>query len=212
MANNEWGEESSEAELTITRNVMKPNFIKKLRDCEAKRGDQMIELNVKVEGIPKPEIKWFREGLEIKEKDGFKFVVDEENLSYTLVIKEVTSESAGTYKCEASNSEGSAQTSGVLSVNTPPQFIKKLEDKTVSESETVKLEVKVSGNPQPDVKWYKDEVVIRSTDKRLRYEEVSNEYTLTLDKTTTDDSAVYKVVAENVFGKCETKGELKVTS
>lgn len=212
VANNEWGEDSSEAELTIKRKSMKPVFTKKLRDFEAKLGDQAIELNVKVEGIPKPEIKWFREGLEIKEKDGFKFVVEEVNQSYTLVIKEVKAESAGTYKCEAVNSEGSAETCGVLSVNTPPQFIKKLENRTVNESETVKLVVKVSGCPQPEVKWFKDEVVIRSTDKRLRYEEESNEYTLFLDKTTNEDSGLYKVIAENVFGKCETKGELKVTS
>ena len=212
IAVNEWGEESSEAELTIKKSSMKPNFIKKLRDCEAKVGDQMIEFNVKVEGIPKPEVKWFREGLEIKEKDGFKFVVEEENQSYSLIIKEIKAESAGSYKCEATNSEGSAQTSGVLTVNTPPQFIKKLEDKTVNESENVKLEVKVIGCPQPVVKWFKGEATIKSTDKRLKYEEDSNEFTLILDNTTPEDAALYKVVAENVFGKCETKGKLNVCS
>ena len=49
----------------------------------------MIEFNVKVEGIPKPEIKWYRKGLEIKEKQGFKLIIDEEHQSYTLVILEV---------------------------------------------------------------------------------------------------------------------------
>lgn len=212
IATNEWGEDYSEAELTVKKSTMKPNFVKKLRDCEAREGDQMIELNVKVEAIPKAEIKWFREGLEIKEKDGFKYIVDEDNQSYTLVIKEVKPESAGTYKCEAYNSEGSAQTSGLLTVNTPPQFIKKLEDKTVNVSENVKLEVKVTGCPQPDVKWFKGEASIRSSDQRLKYEEDSNEFTLILDNTTPEDSAVYKVIAENVFGKCETKGKLNVCS
>lgn len=109
---------------------MKPNFINKLCDCEAKGGDQMIEFNVKVEGIPKPEIKWYREGLEIKEKDGFICLTDEEHQSYTLVIDKVKPESAGTYKCEAINSEGTALTSGLLTVNTGLEFTIKKNSKT----------------------------------------------------------------------------------
>jgi hypothetical protein len=77
---------------------MKPNFIKKLRDNEAKEGDQMIEFNIKVEGIPKQEIKWFRERPKVKEKDGFKFVFNEENQNYTLISKEVNPVSAVPYK------------------------------------------------------------------------------------------------------------------
>ncbi|CAG2158572.1 unnamed protein product [Oppiella nova] len=211
IASNEWGEETSEAELTIKKSSMKPNFIKKLRDSEAKDGDQQIEFNVQVEGIPKPEIKWFREGLEIKERDGFKYVIDDENQSYTLIIPKVSGESAGSYKCEAHNSEGSAQTSGVLTVNTSPKFIKKLEDISVNEEEEVRLVVKVVGCPTPSVKWFKDETRIETNDRRLRYEEASNEYTLHLSNTSAEDKAVYKVIAENVFGKCDTTGKLNVS-
>ncbi|XP_054168063.1 obscurin-like [Oppia nitens] len=212
IATNDWGEESSEAQITIKKKTSKPNFIKKLRDCEAKEGDQHMEFNVKVDGMPKPEIKWYREGLEIKERDGYKYVIDETNQSYSLIIIKVDSESAGTYKCEASNSEGSAQTSGLLTVNTPPQFIKKLDNISVDETQDCKLEVKVIGCPTPSVNWFKGETRIETRDKRLKYEEISNEYTLSLKGVTKEDESEYKIIAENVFGKCETKAKVTVVS
>ncbi len=44
------------------------------------------------------------------------------------------------------------------------------------------------GCPQPDVKWFKDEIQIKTTDKRPKYEEESNELTLILDNTKPEDS------------------------
>ena len=63
------------------------------------------------------------------------------------------------------------QASGHLTVNTAPQFIKKLKVITIIESECVKLKFKVVGCPTPKVKWYKEEVLIKTDDKRLKYEE-----------------------------------------
>jgi hypothetical protein len=213
VATNDFGGEECDAELTIKLKQTKPNFIKKLQDCEAKEGDEMIEFNVKVEGIPKPKIKWLHEDSEINEKDGFKYMMDEANDSYTLIIPRVELDKAGKYTCEATNIEGKIQTSGLLNVNSPPLFVKKLQDLNVGEGEEAKFSVKVVGSPTPKVKWYKDEALVKIDGKRIKsYEEDSNEFTLIINNSVKEDTDIYKVVAENVFGKCESSGKLSVSS
>lgn len=76
-------------------------------------GTAMLE--TKIVGFPKPDVKWFHDGTEIKPTGRFKFLFEDED-TMTLVIKNVTPEDAGSYKVVASNDLGEDSTEIHLSV------------------------------------------------------------------------------------------------
>ena len=210
VASNEFGTQSSEGDLSIKIRQFKPSFTKKMQDYEAKEGDEMIEFNVKVEGSPTPTIKWFHEGDQLKSPE-FKFVDD--GNSHTLIIPKVTAEKSGKYTCEASNTEGKTQSSGTLSVNAAPVFTKKLEDINTVKGQEIRLSVTVVGHPTPKLKWFKDNQEIKVDNKHIKYfEEDLNNYTLIINSFEESDVGQYRVEATNVFGKAETKSEVKTTT
>lgn len=90
-----------------------PKFTKKLSDLTINDGEK-LELKVKVEGDPEPQITWSKgdkiltssEVMELKYKGG----------KATLTIKEVFPEDEGEYTCTALNSIGSVTTSCKLTI------------------------------------------------------------------------------------------------
>jgi hypothetical protein len=78
-----------------------------------------------------------------------------------LEIAKVTLELAGTYACRLENVAGSMESFANLAVvdrsnsNTKPGFVKGLQDQRVLQNSPVQFNVQVSGNPLPDVSWFK---------------------------------------------------------
>ena len=69
---------------------------------------------------------------------------------------------------------------------------------------------KVSGEPQPDITWYRNnkELDKKSKDYVQHYD--GKVATLTIEDVMTDDSADVRVVAENKAGKMESSCRLEV--
>ena len=63
----------------------------------------LVNLTCIVTGAPQPRIEWFKEGQ----------VLNGQNLPF-LVIEKVIPDNRGQYRCRATNSEGTAQSSDVL--------------------------------------------------------------------------------------------------
>lgn len=191
-ASNEYGYDETSAKFTIIR---EPKFIKKLRDKDIDIHDKLI-LSVKVDGIPEPEITWFKDGEEVaasatitlkKESDG----------SHSLIIDKSQSKDEGIYKCVAINKLGKDETEAKITILSPPEFSKKLEDVTVLLGDAIVLEVKVSGADR--VMWYKD---------GLKYcdaiaESDGTTYRLKLTSAKMDDAGEYRCVAWNSFGRVD---------
>ena len=72
-----------------------------------------ITLVCKVSGFPKPTILWQRNGMYLTQNTTDVIIED----SGTLVLKNVTKESAGAYTCDAENLGGIAQKTYYLYVN-----------------------------------------------------------------------------------------------
>lgn len=72
-------------------------------------------LEAKVLGFPKPDVRWFHDGNEVKPSGRLKFLFEDQE-SMTLVIKNVTSEDAGVYKIVAKNDLGEDSTELQLTV------------------------------------------------------------------------------------------------
>lgn len=100
-----------------------PQFTKKLSDLTINDGEQ-LELNVKVDGDPEPQVTWTKNGktlsssgiMDLKYKAGVA----------TLVINEVFPEDEAEYACQATNSIGSVSTSCKLTVKRKYQTAKSL--------------------------------------------------------------------------------------
>uniref|UniRef100_A0A1B6FN80 Obscurin n=1 Tax=Cuerna arida TaxID=1464854 RepID=A0A1B6FN80_9HEMI len=197
------GKISCSAELTVQGSVnqlmrepQKPKLTTEVKTQQTSVGGTAM-LELKVEGFPKPEVKWTHDGKEVEAGGRFKFLHDEEE-SMSLVIKNVQSEDAGDYKIKAVNDLGEDTDVVHLTVKAPPKFKTKLTDVSCMASAEIKLRVEVEGCPQPDVTWYKDGKVIQKNSERVKtYNEVTGTYELVIDKATLDDTGSYSVVATN---------------
>lgn len=93
-----------------------------------------------------------------------------------------------------------------------PHFTKPLQPKIVEEKETAKLECVVTGQPMPDILWFKEGKPIKSTpDHVLTFNPETGLATLEIIKPTPDDEKIYSVKAENKFGQAECRANLVIS-
>ncbi|VDM08832.1 unnamed protein product, partial [Wuchereria bancrofti] len=122
-----------------------------------------VKLISRAVGIPKPLIKWFKDGKEItKINRAYEILLTGEGESVLTVPYAVT-KTAGTFKCVAENSEGSASFDTELIVHTllhkqyqeeqAPNFTMDLTDVGVAIGHPVTLKCRVKGIPEPQLKW-----------------------------------------------------------
>ena len=79
------------------------------------------------------------------------------------------------------------------------------------EGSAAKLEVRISGEPEPKVEWFKDEQPIEEGGNfRIEFDDTDG-CTLVINSTKTSHEGLYKCVALNSFGKANSEAELLVT-
>lgn len=84
-----------------------------------------------------------------------------------------------------------------------------LKNLTVKEGEPIYIDVKVSGEPAPDVTWYQDGKMITSS-AHGRVENVPYNSKLFNDKPQRKDTGIYKIVAVNKYGQDSEEIEITV--
>lgn len=158
-----------------------PRFIEKLQPQHTPDG-YTVQFECQVEGIPRPQITWFRQTAIIKPSQDFQMYYDEDNVA-TLVIREVFPEDAGTFTCVAKNSAGFASSTTELIVELPlsdhgseftclsrrslsressladilegipPIFSRKPKAQCVNEKSDVVIDCRLVAVPEPDIIW-----------------------------------------------------------
>ncbi|XP_051883730.1 myopalladin [Pristis pectinata] len=88
-----------------------PRFSQRLKSREATEGSR-VQLECVVTGLPKPEVRWYCEGKELKNSPDIQIAYDGNHCS--LIISEAFEEDTGRYTCLASNIYGSDTTSAEL--------------------------------------------------------------------------------------------------
>ncbi|XP_047105588.1 obscurin isoform X3 [Schistocerca piceifrons] len=190
-----------------------PEFKRDLSDLQANEGDTNIEFNVKVDAYPKPKVKWFLGDIDITEKKN-EFTCTEEEGTYKLVIKEVTTELSGKYTCKVVNDLGTSESSSNLTVNFKPKFKKPLKDVEVDEGDSLTLTIECDAYPEPNVKWYKDGNEV-SADARIKITRDSTRkesYSMSFTLVKSSDAGEYEARAENKMGTSSTKSTVKVST
>ncbi|XP_041430653.1 vascular endothelial growth factor receptor kdr-like [Xenopus laevis] len=126
-------------------------------------------------------------------------------ISCLLLLKNVTQELAGTFRCLATNiytgeQEEKQVINLVIKEKEAPQVIQELEPIVVNSSSTLFLECRVNGTPTPTITWLKNGYVIKPA-SGITFEYNS---TLVIERVKKEDEGVYKCEAVNELGKVST--------
>ncbi|XP_014667690.1 PREDICTED: titin-like [Priapulus caudatus] len=142
-----------------------PGFSSQLRDVEVMEKES-IELVCEV-AHKDMEVKWLKNQRPLR--PGGRIEVSEDGCRRKLFIREASLDDNGTYFCQT----GNKQTACIVNVEEAPaaEFIRKLEDVSCGEHDTVTLSCEVSFD-DADVTWLKDGKPIRESGEK--YEIVKN--------------------------------------
>jgi len=158
------------------------------------RKGSTITLTCQVSGNPRPKITWQRSNNVLPSGDK---VIEGDK----LVIQDVTRHHSGIYLCTGDNKVGRPDTAQIdLKVLYPPEI--EVTHTWVRQSEGIEAEVScnVHAEPKPEVKWYKDTMLLDPTNTRLM-ETFGNRHVLTLKNVREVDFGNYSCMADNSLGR-----------
>lgn len=165
---NKYGRAECRANLVIS-NIIKvskpvvlraPRITRPLPALVAERG-KPLKFSADFESIPKPEVKWFRNGIEITPTDRRKINVYESTAE--LIVSDVTKKDSGKYEIRVQNEAGEARSSSSVTIKDredttsevkAPMFIKPIQPELVAEGEVVIMETRVESYPTASFQWF----------------------------------------------------------
>ncbi|GAB0100344.1 muscle M-line assembly protein unc-89 [Sergentomyia squamirostris] len=202
--------------------VQMPEFTKILPGQLRALAEKEITLECIIKGHPRPDIVWYKDGLELELND--RIYSGMLGSVCKLTIARAEDSDAGRYTCEATNRAGRVSTFARLFVVSDrkiydadnelkrnietdmkfigemrPQFTMRLRDRRVQVTYPVRLTCQCVGFPLPDVVWLKDGREIEQNDRFNMWND-NNFYTLEITRTTLDDGGRYTATCRNDLG------------
>lgn len=153
-----------------------------------------------VTGFPTPHIRWMFGDKLLEESGGRIEVVG----GGSLQISNITEENAGVYTCVAETSNTTIEAQAELTVQVPPQFVKRPANIYAHESMDIVFECEVSGSPAPTVKWVKNGDAVIPSD----YFKIIKEHNLQVLGLVKSDEGFYQCLAENDAGNIQSSAQL----
>ncbi|XP_039385427.1 roundabout homolog 2 isoform X11 [Mauremys reevesii] len=200
VARNYLGEAvSRNASLEVA--LLRDDFRQNPTDVVVAAGEPAILECQPPRGHPEPTIYWKKDKIRIDDR--------EERISIRggkLMISNTRKSDAGMYTCVGTNMVGERDSDPAeLTVFERPTFLRRPINQVVLEEEAVEFRCQVQGDPQPTVRWKKDDVDL----PRGRYD-IKDDYTLRIKKAMSTDEGTYTCIAENRVGKVEASATLTV--
>ncbi|XP_076334988.1 nephrin-like [Tachypleus tridentatus] len=165
---------------------------------------------------PQTKLKWFKNGVELKENVMFKTKDIENSLfttSITTTLYPKLDDNNATYKCQAihpalKQPKSSSVTVIVLFPPEPPKIEGYREDDVVQVGDTLTLAcISRGGNPPPKLLWFRNGVLVDSTYSGSG-RETTNPYTFHVDSS--DNNAEYRCEASNTITLKPTSATVKL--
>ncbi|XP_058124576.1 obscurin [Anopheles ziemanni] len=201
VLSNKSGDVTTQCGVAITPKQSVPVFVRPLQDHKLVVGET-LHMEAEIAGFPMPEVRWFKDGLPLRQTRGINFINQPDGL-IGFIIDRVTAEDGGIYTCEVKNKNGEAKSASVTEIvpkGKKPQFVSELMNVSIVEGFPVKLGVKVIGYPQPAIKWTHNGTLVAGDRYRIT-DEAEGYVTLALDKTTGTDCGEYQAIATNEHGE-----------
>ncbi|CAF1262379.1 unnamed protein product, partial [Rotaria sordida] len=207
IAKNKVGTNQTDGHLKVLAPL---KFIQSLQDIDV-LNTQNTTLTCEVQGIPKANVKWFFNDIELKSTQ--KQAITAKQNIHTLTINRADQTDAGVYKAVADNGTGTpVETTCTLTVGSKPKVEGKPVDATVTVEQLAVLQCTFSGFPKPEVTWFKDNVPIIPDQRITIQENQPNVHSLHINHSQMDDKATYICKAKNRFGEIDAKMNLNVNS
>ncbi|XP_024898276.1 roundabout homolog 2 isoform X2 [Pteropus alecto] len=200
VARNYLGEAvSRNASLEVA--LLRDDFRQNPTDVVVAAGEPAILECQPPRGHPEPTIYWKKDKIRVDDK--------EERISIRggkLMISNTRKSDAGMYTCVGTNMVGERDSDPAeLTVFERPTFLRRPINQVVLEEESVEFRCQVQGDPQPTVRWKKDDADL----PRGRYD-IKDDYTLRIKKAMSTDEGTFMCIAENRVGKVEASATLTV--
>ncbi|XP_072477721.1 roundabout homolog 2 isoform X10 [Notamacropus eugenii] len=200
VARNYLGEAMSRnASLEVA--LLRDDFRQNPTDVVVATGEPAILECQPPRGHPEPTIYWKKDKVRIDDR--------EERISIRggkLMISNTRKSDAGMYTCVGTNMVGERDSDPAeLTVFERPTFLRRPINQVILEEEAVEFRCQVQGDPQPTVRWKKDDTDL----PRGRFD-IKDDYTLRIKKAMSSDEGTYTCVAENRVGRVEASATLTV--
>ncbi|XP_056881286.1 neogenin 1a isoform X11 [Takifugu flavidus] len=157
-------------------------------------------LSCVVTGYPAPHVRWMLGDKLVEESEGRVELLG----GGILQISNLTEEDAGVYTCMADNANGTIEAQAQLTVQVPPQFMRRPANIYAHESMDIVFECEVSGSPAPSVKWVKNGDAVIPSD----YFKIIKEHNLQVLGLVKSDEGFYQCLAENDAGNIQSSAQL----
>ncbi|KAK5847906.1 hypothetical protein PBY51_016998 [Eleginops maclovinus] len=154
-------------------------------------------------------VTWKRRGVVLVNRPGMYEMSMPDDDQHTLKLQRVRSSDIGQLVVTASNQFGSDLCTLQLAMAVAPKFENIMEDVEVHIGETSRFAVEVEGKPDPDIMWYKDDVLL-SESSHFTFVYDDPEYSLVALNARPEHSGVYTCTAKNLAGSNSCKAELTV--
>ncbi|EUB62928.1 Hemicentin-1 [Echinococcus granulosus] len=201
VAHNVVGRSKIDIELDVQT---KPRFIDdtRLTTVEITQG-KVMELHCEVEGDPKPEVEWRKDGRLVTPKRGSSsgaggFILSPDG--YVLTVYSVTDATSGIFTCSAINTHGAVSKEFQVTVRTPPSISKEgVGEVEIAQNEMTLLTCMISyGHPQPTIRWFKNGQPLVEIPGRVHI--VDNGQSVEIRGEREEESGSYECRAENEVG------------
>ncbi|KAF7218449.1 transcript variant X11, partial [Nothobranchius furzeri] len=203
VARNYLGEAvSRNASLEVA--LLRDDFRQNPTDVVVAAGEPAILECVPPRGHPEPTVYWKKDKTRMDDKD--------ERITFRggkLMISSTRKSDAGMYVCVGTNMVGERDSeTAQVTVFERPTFLRRPINQVVLEEETVEFRCQVQGDPQPNVRWRKDDIEVPRGRYEIKYDK--EDYVLRVKKTSVNDEGTFTCVAENRVGKLEASASLTV--
>ncbi|KFW81127.1 hypothetical protein N305_12671, partial [Manacus vitellinus] len=194
---------SDEAELTVLPEPEEPQPLTFLRQPSAlsRLSGQSALFPCVATGFPTPSIRWTRNEEELLTEGSGRFQL---LAGGSLEIRDVGEGDAGTFTCIAESGNDTAAAQAELTVQVPPEFLKRPANIYAHESMDIVFECEVTGKPTPTVKWVKNGDVVIPSD----YFKIVKEHNLQVLGLVKSDEGFYQCIAENDVGNAQAGAQL----
>ncbi|XP_051871253.1 roundabout homolog 2 [Pristis pectinata] len=200
VARNYLGEAvSHNASLEVA--LLRDDFRQNPTDVVVAAGEPAIMECQPPRGHPEPTIFWKKDRAHISDHD------DRITMhGGKLMISNTKRSDAGTYVCVGTNIVGERDSEPAeLTVFERPTFVRRPINQVVLEDEAVEFRCQLQGDPQPTVRWRKDDTDVA----RGRYD-IKEDNTLRIKRVSNNDEGTFTCVGENRVGMVEATATLTV--
>jgi len=188
----------------VPREILKAPTVTPLSAVVVPTGGTLF-FEAKYDGLPRPEVKWMRNGREIIENE--ETIIETTETTTTIKVVNMTRKRTGKYEVWAKNKVGEAKSSGSVVVSDqkpdeqikPPRFIQPLEPKYFGEHEVAIIEAIVESEPLSSFQWFVHNEPIKSSNE-VRIVSQANKSTLLIENFQSKFVGPFTCRAENVGG------------